>query len=213
MHLVKSYEPPAGQGTLDKRFRYWLHAAEKAPGKITTVNDWRAEHRRGPLYVVSCEVKTDQGWRNFTFRADLQRSLVEPATPAAKRLFDFVVPASFRKTPQLVIKPVSPAAGETPPPGRAAEDVEAVVAEHRGELEALYQRYLANAPELFGTVVVQFIVIADGEVRESNVRNSTTGNDAFDDELATVVAAWAFPANTGDAVIVTYPFKFTTSPE
>ena len=89
------------------------------------------------------------------------------------------------------------------------EAIRQVIAEHHGEVRYCYERELRKSPELAGTVAVKFIIAPSGEVRSSEVAQSSARNAGLEECLLARVGTWTFPKPRGEgAVVATYPFMF-----
>jgi TonB family protein len=87
-----------------------------------------------------------------------------------------------------------------------------VIAEHRDEVRYCYERELRKSRTLAGTVAVKFIVAPSGEVRSSEVAQSSVHNAALEECVAARVGTWTFPEpRGGGAVVATYPFMFKSA--
>ncbi len=204
VYLVKNYEPPSGAGTINERMEAYLDAL--GPGDAEAALPWRGEQVKGPLYKVTREVSTAQGWRTFAFKARLDRDAVEPASKAAAILFKFETPEALRFPGKVFVKAASTEATACP---RTPEDIEAVAAGHHEEMTTLYKDHVANKPALRGRVAVRFTVRVDGTVSDAAAIRSSTEDVEFDAAIAAAVAGWTFPPVEGDDVVVVYPFAFS----
>jgi len=86
------------------------------------------------------------------------------------------------------------------------------VQHRRGALQQCYARRLAVAPALSGTVVIHWVITASGEVAEACITEDTVGDRELTACVNQLVAAGGFPAPTGGAVDVSFPFVFTARP-
>jgi len=87
------------------------------------------------------------------------------------------------------------------------EPIRRVIRRHLNEVRYCYQRELQTKPGLAGRVVLQFTIGAEGQVVASAVQQSSLGNAAAEQCIASAVRRWTFPRPPGGGiVIVTYPF-------
>ncbi|HZS35385.1 MAG TPA: AgmX/PglI C-terminal domain-containing protein [Polyangia bacterium] len=85
--------------------------------------------------------------------------------------------------------------------------VRRVVRSHMNEVRFCYEKELMNHPELFGRVMAQFTIGANGVVVTSGVQSSTMSSPAVEGCIAQAVRRWEFPKPEGGGiVIVSYPF-------
>jgi TonB family protein len=80
------------------------------------------------------------------------------------------------------------------------------------QLQACYELALDGTGEASGRVVVRFIVDPSGQVAHANISSNSFGRPDIGCCVLARVAAWAFPAPTGDGfVAVEYPFVVRVS--
>lgn len=91
----------------------------------------------------------------------------------------------------------------------SSEIVARVVRRHLNELRYCYEVQLQQRPDVKGTIVVQFVVRADGDVAASQVSESNTGAAALDACAAQAARRWTFPATGAGIAIVRVPFTFS----
>jgi hypothetical protein len=85
-----------------------------------------------------------------------------------------------------------------------------VVRSRIGAMRYCYEKELVKDPSLAGTIVVSFVIGADGAVRSTDVKSSTFGSEAMESCVEKVVLRIVFPKPTGGGgVAVTYPFSFS----
>lgn len=136
------------------------------------------EDRLGADLVSRCVVHDAAGWR-FPEAADDTRVLVTVRSGRP-------APVSGRLAPSTI-----------------REHVRHAIPEAR----RCYERALAARPTLEGRVEVRFVVAEDGTVIESVPRSGELG-EAANACVAAAIGAVRFPASTGGAVTVHYPFVF-----
>ena len=95
--------------------------------------------------------------------------------------------------------------------GQRAESsgVARVVNEHRPEIQACYERRLAEKPNLSGRVSVKFMIDPAGQVVAPVIDNSSIGDDAVESCITETVRDWSFPEPvSGKRTTWTFPFEF-----
>ena len=92
---------------------------------------------------------------------------------------------------------------------RKAEDMRHVILVHRSELNRLYGEYLAEYPDLKGTVAVRMTIRADGVLGQVEVSASNTGRADFDEALLNLVEKWRFRPVAAGEVIGIHRFNFS----
>ena len=75
---------------------------------------------------------------------------------------------------------------------------------------ACYTEGLAEDPRLYGELVSEVVIGADGGVMETGVAFSTLTQVAMVDCVQQVVAGLSFPQLRRDEIVVRYPFVFTS---
>jgi TonB family protein len=87
------------------------------------------------------------------------------------------------------------------------EIIRRIIRRHINEVKYCYQTELQANPNLYGRVMIQFTIMATGNVMSSNVQSSTMGNAKVESCIANAVRRWTFPKPKGGGiVIVSYPF-------
>lgn len=116
---------------------------------------------------------------------------------------------------------IGAARGDAPPlladPGERASSLDKsvirrVIHQHMAEVRRCYETALAKDPALQGRVLVRFVISAEGDVLESQVKESTLGDPTAEGCIAGAVRGWTFPRGPGK-IIVVYPFAFRTQPD
>lgn len=80
-----------------------------------------------------------------------------------------------------------------------------------GAIKACYERALKRSPNLSGKVVIHWTITAAGTVSGVEVENDTLGDSEVASCIKALVARWRFPAPSGGAVEVSFPFVFQAS--
>jgi hypothetical protein len=82
-----------------------------------------------------------------------------------------------------------------------------VVRRHLNQVRYCYQRELQSKPDLYGRIMVRFMIVGNGQVASSNVQSSTLNNVNVESCITGAVRRWLFPKpQGGGTVIVSYPF-------
>lgn len=133
-----------------------------------------------------------------------------PAAPAA--------PAAVAAAPSEPVVDEDgeiPAYGKEPPKASNLGEImlrasiQAAATIDTDNLNQLYNRYALGFPGLSGEVVIGLTVDPVGRILEGNVVNSTTGADAFDQELLRKVMGWRLrPFPESRPKFITVPFLF-----
>ncbi len=80
---------------------------------------------------------------------------------------------------------------------------------HQGHLRRCYERGLQLNPELWGRLLVRFMIAPTGRVQTVEIRENTVGNAVASCFVARI-RRWRFPPPEGGGmVVVTYPFVLT----
>jgi beta-lactamase regulating signal transducer with metallopeptidase domain len=82
------------------------------------------------------------------------------------------------------------------------------VKRHLGDLKQCYERRLVVHPELSGKVVMHWYIATDGKVPEQCVTEDTIGDEEILACVNKLVEECRFPAPSGGAVDVSFPFVF-----
>lgn len=94
---------------------------------------------------------------------------------------------------------------------RDYESIAQVVDTYKGGISFLYNKSLRENPTLRGTVTVEFIIAASGDVVDCHVVSSSVKNPMFEEALVKRVLQWKFPSVPAGDVTVTYPITFSVS--
>lgn len=98
---------------------------------------------------------------------------------------------------------------------RSAADIMKVVRQKTPGLRQVYDKALKKKKNFQGKVKIKFVIKPEGNVAETSVDSSTTGNDAFDNEISAAVKLWNFgkhkcnDGNLANVTTVTIPFTFS----
>jgi TonB family protein len=87
------------------------------------------------------------------------------------------------------------------------EIIRRIIRRHINEVRYCYQVELQNNPNLYGRVIVRFVIQPNGQVATARVASSTLRNSRVERCIASAVRRWLFPKPRGGGiVIVNYPF-------
>jgi TonB family protein len=92
---------------------------------------------------------------------------------------------------------------------RTYESIAQVVDSYKGGISFLYNRSLRDNPALRGTVTIEFIIAAAGDVIDCKVVSSSMNNPLFEEGLVKRVLQWKFPPVPAGDVTITYPIIFS----
>lgn len=94
---------------------------------------------------------------------------------------------------------------------RTYEAIAQVVDSFKGGISFLYNKSLRENPTLRGTVTVEFIIAASGDVIDCKMVSSSMNNPLFEDALVKRVLQWKFPPVPAGDVTINYPIVFSIS--
>lgn len=92
---------------------------------------------------------------------------------------------------------------------RTREEMDAVMNQHRPELDEIYSQYLKNTKKKFeGYVALKFTIAPNGNIIDISIEATTTGELDFDQQIKKAVSTWNFGEVSGGNMtrIVTFPF-------
>ncbi|MEK6684702.1 MAG: AgmX/PglI C-terminal domain-containing protein [Nitrospirota bacterium] len=92
---------------------------------------------------------------------------------------------------------------------RTYESVAQVVDSYKGGISFLYNKALRENPTLRGTVTVDFVITAAGDVIDGRVVESSMNHPPFEEALLKRVLQWKFPPVPAGDVTITYPIVFS----
>jgi TonB family protein len=93
---------------------------------------------------------------------------------------------------------------------RSTESIISVIRQHTPGLRHTFEKYLKMQPGFRGKVTMRLTIAPSGNVIEAAIVSSTTGNDAFDQEIREKVKTWRFEPIKGKGNDgVTVPFNFS----
>jgi len=77
-------------------------------------------------------------------------------------------------------------------------------------LKHIYRKFLKKNPDnsFEGVITLKLTIAADGTVKKSSIKNSTTGVKSFDEEIRIAVSRWTFPKVKSGTIVVYVPIRF-----
>ena len=95
------------------------------------------------------------------------------------------------------------------PGSRSAADIMKVVRQRTPGLRHIYNKHLKKNPGFEGKVTIKFTIAPGGEIISINIVSSTTGYDAFDNDIKNMIASWTFSKIKSGNTTVSVPFTFS----
>ena len=88
--------------------------------------------------------------------------------------------------------------------------IKRVIRQRTPGLRHLYGKFLKKNPNnsFEGEITLKLTIAADGTVKKSSIKNSTTGVKSFDENIRTVVSRWTFPKVKSGTIVVYVPIRF-----
>lgn len=88
--------------------------------------------------------------------------------------------------------------------------VERVFRQRSPGLRHIYRKFIKkNSANTFqGKIVLKLTIAADGTVKKSSIKNSTTGVKSFDEEIRNAASRWTFPKVKSGTIVVYVPIRF-----
>lgn len=88
--------------------------------------------------------------------------------------------------------------------------IKRVIRQRTPGLRHLYGKFLKKNPDnsFEGEITLKLTIAADGTVKKSSIKNSTTGVKSFDENIRTVVSRWTFPKVKSGTIVVYVPIRF-----
>ena len=84
-----------------------------------------------------------------------------------------------------------------------------IVTRETQRLKRVYEDWLKRDPQLSGTLKIKFTILANGQVSNVSVVQSSTNNSDFDEAIIRYIKRWQFPeVPSASPVEVVYPFAF-----
>ena len=88
--------------------------------------------------------------------------------------------------------------------------IKRVIRQRTPGLRHLYGKFLKKNPDnsFEGEITLKLTIAADGTVKKSSIKNSTTGVKSFDEEIRIAVSRWMFPKFKSGTIVVYVPIRF-----
>ena len=77
-------------------------------------------------------------------------------------------------------------------------------------LKHIYRKFIKKNPNntFDGVITLKLTIAADGRVKKSSIKGSTTGVKEFDEEIRKAVSQWTFPKVKSGTIVVYVPIRF-----
>lgn len=90
--------------------------------------------------------------------------------------------------------------------------IAAVIQNNLAQIKYCYERQLVAEPDLFGKVVAQWTINAQGAVEGASVKQTTLNSNPVEKCMLAKISGWKFPQpKNGTKVSVSYPFLFKST--
>lgn len=90
--------------------------------------------------------------------------------------------------------------------------IAAVIQNNLAQIKYCYERQLVADPDLFGKVVAQWTINANGAVENASVKQTTLNSNPVEQCMLAKISGWRFPQpKNGTKVSVSYPFLFKST--
>jgi len=146
-----------------------------------------------------------------TGRADEPPAPPRPANPGIARHVD----AAAKPSAALSSKVFRTDAGLEGQISGAIDDqhrtpgvIASTVRQYQSGIRYAYNKELLVNPNLSGEITVAFVILPDGSVEATEIRQSSVNWPALEDAVLKRMRHWKFPASRGGPVRVVFPFKF-----
>jgi len=106
-----------------------------------------------------------------------------------------------------VVKSEAPAVDGELDPNIVAKEVRSRL----GAVKACYERALKRNPNLSGKIVLHWTITPAGTVSGVDIENDSVGDNEVATCIKQLISRWRFPAPSGGAVEVSFPFVFQAS--
>ncbi|MGE5189743.1 MAG: TonB family protein [Gemmatimonadota bacterium] len=91
---------------------------------------------------------------------------------------------------------------------RSPGAIASTVRQYQSGIRYVYNRELLANPNLSGEITVAFVILPDGSVDTTEIRQSSVNWPALEAAVLTRMKHWKFPASRGGPVRVVFPFRF-----
>ena len=106
---------------------------------------------------------------------------------------------------------VAAATATTSGSGIPTEVIQRIVRSNISTIQACYEKAMTKAPALAGKVLVKFVINADGSVSSAAASDTNITDADMVSCVCGAVRRMAFPQPDGGAMVVTYPFNFSSA--
>lgn len=106
---------------------------------------------------------------------------------------------------------VAAATATTSGSGIPTEVIQRIVRSNISTIQACYEKAMTKAPSLAGKVAVKFVINADGSVSSAAASDTNITDADMVSCVCGAVKKMAFPQPDGGAMVVTYPFNFSSA--
>jgi TonB family protein len=89
------------------------------------------------------------------------------------------------------------------------EAIRKVIRDNARQIQACYEKALNKNPNLYGKVILEWVIIGNGRVSSAKVSSSTLKNSEVENCVLSRLRTWKFPEPPSDQeAVVSYPFLF-----
>lgn len=89
------------------------------------------------------------------------------------------------------------------------EAIRKVIRDNQRQIQACYEKTLNKNPNLYGKVILEWVIVGNGRVTNARVANSTLKNSEVENCILSRLRTWKFPEPPPDQeAVVSYPFLF-----
>lgn len=89
------------------------------------------------------------------------------------------------------------------------EAIRKVIRDNQRQIQACYEKTLNKNPNLYGKVILEWVIIGNGRVANARVKSSTLKNSEVEQCIVSRLRTWKFPEPPPDQeALVSYPFLF-----
>ena len=91
---------------------------------------------------------------------------------------------------------------------RTQQSINKIVGGVQGRMQYIYEKFLKRDVNFRGKVTIEFTIAASGQVTGARIRQSTTRNSAFDQEILNTIRRLRFPKIPKGTATFVFPFLF-----
>ena len=114
-------------------------------------------------------------------------------------------PLSVALPPETVVQAL--------PVSLSREQIDKTFSFHRRYFNRLYAERVKARRQLKGTMLVSFLINADGSTRDATLVESNLGDRPFEQEILKQIGQTNFPPATGSTPVDRYPLEFSLQPK